>query len=54
MDDTVINRPKNDYEQRIYKELLGIRLFMLKHIMNLDKTLLAVECVGAIMFGEKS
>lgn len=54
LDDITVDGPKTDYGQRMSEQLPGVRAFMLEHIMNLDKTLLAVECAGATVAGEKS
>lgn len=54
IDDIAVDGPKTDYEQAESEVLPGVRRFMLEHIMNLDKSLLAIECAEATVSGEKS
>lgn len=54
LDDVGIDGPKTDYDQEESEMLPGVRRFMLEHIMNVDKTLLAFECAGLTISGEKS
>lgn len=54
IDDIAVDGPKTDYGQAECAELPGVRRYMLEHIMNLDKTLLAIECAEATVSGKKS
>jgi hypothetical protein len=54
IDDVEVDGPKTDYGQAEEPRLPGVRRFMLEHIINLDKVLLAIECAGATIAGEKS
>lgn len=53
MDDVVVNGPKTDYRSEM-SSIPGVRKYMLEHLQNLDKTLLAIELAGATVSGAKS
>lgn len=45
--------PKTDYRSKM-SPIPGVRKYMLEHLQNLDKTLLAIELAGAIVSRAKS
>jgi len=54
LDDITVDGPKTDYGQEEAPGLLGVRKYILEHLTNLDKVLLAIELAGATVVGEKS
>ena len=53
MDNVVVDGLKTDYRNEI-SSIPGVRKYMLEHLQNLDKTLLAIELSGATILGAKS